>query len=69
VHYVFAAIGVAWVAIGGGLLVWSARHYEDLHGPLRSGQSPVHPTAARLVGVGTIAFTAASFLLALVIVW
>jgi uncharacterized membrane protein YidH (DUF202 family) len=69
VHFGFAAIGLAWVVIGGALLVWSARHYEDLHGPLRSGQSPVHPGAVRVVGLGTIVFTGAAFLLSVVIAW
>ena len=69
VHYGFAAIGVAWVVVGGALLLWSARHYEDLHGPLRAGESPVHPGAVRLVGLGTIVFSGAALLLALVIVW
>jgi putative membrane protein len=68
-HFAFAAIGLAWVVVGGGLLVWSARHYDDLHGRLRDGQSPVHPGAARFVGFGTIAFTGAALLLAIVIVW
>lgn len=66
-HWVFAAFGVATVVGGGVLLVWSAQHYEDLHGPLRSGDSPVHPTAARVVGGCVIAFTAVSLALALVI--
>jgi uncharacterized membrane protein YidH (DUF202 family) len=68
-HYGFAGIGLVWVVIGGGLLVWSARHYEDLHGPLRESQSPVHPGAARAVGLGTVLFTGAAFVLSLVIVW
>lgn len=68
-HYGFAAIGLVWVVIGGALLVWSARHYDDLHGPLRAGQSPVHPGAVRVVGLGTIIFSGAALVLSLVIAW
>jgi uncharacterized membrane protein YidH (DUF202 family) len=68
-HYGLAAIGLTWVVIGSVLLVWSARHYDDLHGPLRAGQSPVHPGAVRVVGLGTIIFTGAALLLALAIAW
>ncbi len=53
----FAAFGLAQVAVGAALLVWSGRHYEELHGPLRAQESPVHPLAARVVGIGTIVFT------------
>lgn len=66
-HYGFAFIGVATVVCGGALLLWSARHYEDLHGPLRDGASPIHPLAARVVGVGAVMFTGAALVLALVI--
>lgn len=66
-HLVFALAGLAQVVIGGFVLVWSARHYEDLHGPLREGLSPVHPTAAVVVGVSTIVFSALATILALVI--
>lgn len=66
-HFVWAGIGVGQVVLGSFVLVWSARHYEDLHGPLRAGQSPAHPTAARVVGLGTVSFTGAALVLALVI--
>lgn len=67
VHPAFAAIGLGQVVVGAALLVWAARHYDDLHGPLRAGQSPIHPTAARLVGIGTVVFTATATALALAI--
>lgn len=57
VHYTIAGIGIAQVVIGAVILVWAGRHYDDLHGPLRAGQSPVHPVATRVVGLATIAFT------------
>ena len=49
-----AAIGLLQTAFGGGLLVWSGAHYEDLHAPLRAGDAIVHPSAARLVGLVTL---------------
>jgi uncharacterized membrane protein YidH (DUF202 family) len=67
-HWTFAAFGMVTVVFGGVLLVWAGRHYDDLHGPLRVGDSPVHPTAARIVGRATIAFSATSLALAVVIV-
>lgn len=47
----FAVPGAAQVVLGAGLLVWAGRHYDELHGPLRAGETPVHPRAARVVGV------------------
>jgi hypothetical protein len=67
-HLSVAAVGVAQVVFGAVLLVWSADHYEDLHGPLRAGTSPIHPVAARAVGIGAMLFTGAGLVLALVIV-
>ena len=66
-HFVFAFIGLAQVAVGAALLLWSAKHYDDLHGPLRSGESPIHPTATRVVGTGAIFFTGSGLVLAMVI--
>lgn len=66
-HVAVAAVGVAQVVFGAVLLVWSARHYDDLHGPLRAGASPIHPVAARTVGVGAIIFTGAGLVLAVLI--
>ena len=66
-HFGFAFVGLAGVVAGAALLLWSAKHYDDLHGPLRSGESPVHPTAARVVGLGTVCFSGAGLVLALII--
>jgi len=66
-HFFFTFIGLAQVVAGAGLLLWSAKHYDDLHGPLRSGDSPIHPTAARVVGLGAVCFTGAGLVLAVVI--
>ena len=66
-HPLVAAFGVAQVIVGSGVLVWAARHYDDLHGPLRAGQSPVHPLATRVVGLGAVVFTAVATVIAVVI--
>ena len=63
-HFVFAFVGLGQVVVGAAILLWTARHYEELHGPLRAGDTPIHPTASRIVGLGTIAFTGAAFALA-----
>jgi uncharacterized membrane protein YidH (DUF202 family) len=54
-YWAFAALGLAQTAFGGGLLVWAGAHYENLHGPLRDGDDVVHPMAARVVGMVTVA--------------
>jgi uncharacterized membrane protein YidH (DUF202 family) len=65
IHPALAAIGIVQVALSAALLVWSGKHYEDLHGPLRAGESPTHPTAAKVVGIGATAATGVATLLAL----
>jgi len=57
--WLLAGGGLAHVVFGAVLLVWSGAHYEDLHGELRSGIDVVHPSAARWVGLATIAGTGA----------
>lgn len=63
-HYTIAFVGILQVAAGGALLLWASFHYDQLHGPLRSGDPVVHPVAARYVGVLTVAFTGFAFGLA-----
>lgn len=63
-HFVLGALGVVWVVLGGVLLLWAARHYEHLHGPLRAGETPAHPTVTRVVGISTVAFTGIALVLA-----
>lgn len=58
VHVTVASIGIAQVVLGGLLLIWAGRHYDDLHAPLRAGQSPVHPRAAQIIGLSTVTFIA-----------
>lgn len=67
VHYSIASVGVAQVVLAAALLVWAGRHYDDLHGPLRAGVSPVHPTATRLVGILTVGFTGFALVLSVLI--
>lgn len=52
IHPGLGVIGVIEVCLAAALLVWSGRHYEELHGQLRAGESPAHPEVAMLVGVG-----------------
>ena len=67
-HVAVAAIGILQVVLGAGLLIWSGAHYDDLHGPLREGRSPVHPLAARIVGVASVCFSGAALVVATAIV-
>ena len=60
VHPALAAVGIGYLLIGAGLLVWAGHHYDQLHGPLRRGESPVHPRSVRLVGRTTVALTGTS---------
>ena len=66
-HWVLAFIGLAETIFGSGVLVWAGFHYQQLHGPLRTGQSVVHPTSARVVGAATLTFIAASLVLAVLL--
>ena len=66
-HYTIAFVGIGQVVVGAILMVWSGRHYDELHGPLRAGQSPVHPTATRIVGAATVGFSGIALALAVMI--
>ena len=57
-----AALGIAQVVLGGVVLIWAGKHYDDLHAPLRAGQSPVNPRAARIVGLTSVAFIGAALI-------
>lgn len=63
IHASLAVLGIAQVALGGVVLIWAGKHYDDLHAPLRAGESPVHPGAARVVGLTTIGFTGAALVI------
>ncbi|MEZ5340682.1 MAG: DUF202 domain-containing protein [Acidimicrobiales bacterium] len=62
--YIQAALGGALVMVGAAILIWAASHYDDLHGPLRSNESPVHPTAARVVGLAAMSGSLVALLVA-----
>ena len=65
VHPALAFAGIVQVCAGAALLVWSGKHYEDLHGTLRAGQTPAHPEMAQIVGIGvTVAIGLATLLTA-----
>lgn len=64
-HPALAVIGIGQLLAGAALLIWAGRHYDDLHAPLRRGESPLHPTAARLVGGLTVLFTGTATVVAL----
>ena len=66
-HPLLSAFGVVQVIFGSGVLVWAAQHYDELHGPLRAGQSPAHPRAAKVVGLAAVAFTGVATVVAVVI--
>lgn len=65
-HLLFAGAGIAQTMVGGGLLIWAAFHYEQLHGPLREGNPVVHPTATRLLAYATMIGSAFAIAAALV---
>lgn len=66
-HISLAFAGLLQTAVGGAVLVWASWHYDDLHGPLRDGAGIVHPTAAKLVGRATVAFSGVGLTLAVLI--
>ena len=66
IHPLLGAVGIVQVLVGGALLVWSGKHYEDLHGPLRAGESPTHPRAVMVVGIGATVATGLATVLAIV---
>ena len=65
VHRALAVVGIAHLLVGASLLIWAGHHYEQLHGPLRRGESPIHPGSVRLVGRTTVALTGSATTIAL----
>ena len=68
VHLLLGAFGILQVCASAALLVWSGRHYEDLHVQLRAGESPTHPRAAMVVGIGATVATGLATVLAVVFI-
>lgn len=65
IHLAVGAVGIGVVCVSAGLLVWTGKHYDDLHVTLRSGESPVHPAAAMVVGAGATIVTGIATVLAI----
>ena len=61
-------VGIVQVAVSASVLIWAGKHYEELHVTLRAGQSPTHPGATKVVGIGTTLATGAATLLAAALV-
>ena len=64
-HVSLAALGVLQVVLGAALLIWTGLRYEQLHAPLRRGESPAHPDAVRLIGSTTVGFCGAATVIAI----
>ncbi len=64
-HWLVAVLGLVQTGFGGGVLIWSSFHYDDLHAPLRAGDPVVHPKAARIVGTVAISATVLALAVAL----
>ncbi len=64
-HATLAVMGVLQVLLGAALLIWTGLRYEQLHAPLRRGESPVHPLAVQIVGITTIVFSGAAMAIAI----
>jgi uncharacterized membrane protein YidH (DUF202 family) len=60
-----AAVAFALAAAGGGLLMWSGVHYDDLHVTLREGRDVDHHSLVKAVTTATVAVTGAGLLLVL----
>jgi uncharacterized membrane protein YidH (DUF202 family) len=63
-HVSLAAMGVLQVVLGAALLIWTGLRYEQLHAPLRRGESPVHPVAVQFVGITTVVFSGLAMVIA-----
>lgn len=63
-----AVAGLAQTVGGAVVLVWAGVHYGDLHGPISTGGSIVHPLAVRIVGVATVTFSGCALALVAAVV-
>ena len=61
-----AGVALALAAAGGGLLMWSGIHYDDLHTTLREGHDVDHHALIKTVTLATVAVTGSGLLL---VVW
>jgi len=66
--WLLAGAGMVQVVFAAALLVWSGTHYEELHGTLRDEGDILFPNGVRLVGMVTIAGSAAALIAASLVV-
>jgi putative membrane protein len=66
-HVLLAIIGLLQTASGGALLLWASLHYDARGHHLRDSTAVAQPTIARLIGLSTVAFIAASLVLAVIL--
>jgi uncharacterized membrane protein YidH (DUF202 family) len=64
-----AGAALVLAAVGGGLLVWSGVHYDDLHGPLRAGGEVDHHRLIQVVGLAVAAVAATALVLSVWLAW
>jgi len=57
-HPALAAAGLAQVCASAVLLVWTGKHYGELHGRLQAGEPATQPSAVVAVGIGAVVSTA-----------
>lgn len=63
--WLVAGAAFALAAGGGGLLLWSGVHYDDLHQTLRDGEDVDHHRLIKAVGLAATAITAGGLVLAI----
>ena len=64
VHPALGFLGVVQVCASAALLLWTGKHYRELHGRLRAGEPATQPAAVAAVGIGTTVATALATVLA-----
>ena len=66
-HWLVATLGLVHIGVGGLILIWASRRYDDLHAPIVNGSEVVHPTATRVIGLTTISLTIVAIALAMLL--
>lgn len=64
-NWAVAVVALVLAAGGGGLLMWSGIHYDDLHTTLREGHDVDHHRLIKTVTLATVAITGAGLVLVL----
>ena len=65
VHFTLGFAGVLQTMAGGLLLAWAGRHDDDLHNPATPVSAVPQVGLARVVGLGTVGFSAVALVLGL----